>query len=164
MTISLRQASRADAPRLNAALARLSAELGDTHNATDAEIAAAGWGAAPLFRALLAEEGGVVAGGPVLGCALYSVVFSTARGGGVVHVSDLWVSAEARGAGLGRRLLAGVAADAERTWGAERMKLDVYHDSPRARVFYERLGFRPATHHDEMRLDPEGVAALKGPA
>lgn len=49
MTVSIRLAERADAARLNAALTRLSADLGDTHQATDAALEAAGWGATRPF-------------------------------------------------------------------------------------------------------------------
>lgn len=153
---TLRQATRHDAGRLNHALAQLSQTLGDTHHASDAQIAAAGWGPHPAFRAILAEQGNTV-----VGAALYSPSFSTARGGAVVYVSDLWVDTDTRGSGLGPRLLAAVVRDAQATWGAQKMKLNVYHATPRARSFYERLGFAPASGQTEMHLDATGCAALK---
>lgn len=155
--VRLRLAGPEDAGRLNRALARLSQDLGDTHRADADMIAAAGWGAHPVFRAILAELGE-----SVLGAALYSPGFSTAKGGAVAYVSDLWVSGSARGSGLGRRLLAAVARDAAETWGAERMKLNVYHATTGARDFYARLGFVPATYQAELHLDAAGCAALRG--
>ena len=153
---TIRLAGRADADRLNAALARLSAVLGDTHRARAADLAAAGWGKHPVFRAQLAERGGTV-----VGAALYSPSYSTAKGAVVVYVADLWVDDALRGQGLGPRLLAAVSADGRATWGASALKLNVYHATPRARGFYERLGFVPADHQTEMLLDAAGCAALE---
>lgn len=137
--IRLRLAERVDAPRLNAALAQLSATLGDRHRATDAQLAEAGWGAAPLFRAQLAEEGN-----ETLGAAMYSPVFSTALGGPGAYVSDLWVATAARVQGLGPRLLRAVFDDAGREWGAIYLRLVAGRDNTRARAFYARMGFEEA--------------------
>ena len=157
--MTIRLATRADAVRLNAALRRLSDDLGDTHRATDDMIARAGWGAHPSFRALIAEEGEAVTA-----VALYSPCFSTSRGGALAYISDLWVAEMQRGTGMGRRLLAEVARDAAATWGADRLKLVVYDDSPAARAFYDRLGFTPATGQTELHLDAAQCEALKGAA
>jgi ribosomal protein S18 acetylase RimI-like enzyme len=138
--IRLRLAERADAPRLNAALAQLSAALGDTHRASVAQLAEAGWGATPLFRAQLAEEAG-----EVVGAAMYSPVFSTALGGPGAYVSDLWVAEAARGQGLGPRLLRAAFADAAQEWGAIFLRLVTGRDNTRARAFYARMGFEEAT-------------------
>lgn len=156
MTVRFEVATEAQVPRLHAALARLSQDLGDTHRAGVDELRRAGFGAHPAFRAVLASEAG-----ETLGVALYSPSFSTARGGVVVYVSDLWVDAQTRGSGLGPRLLAAVLRDAQACWGAARMKLNVYHATPRARSFYERLGFSPAEGQTEMHLDETGCEALK---
>ena len=137
--IHLRLAERADAPRLNAALAQLSATLGDTHRATDAQLGEAGWGATPLFRAQLAEDAG-----KLLGTAMYSPVFSTALGGAGIYVSDLWVAEAARGRGLGPRLLRAAFADAAEVWGAGFLRLVAARDNTRARAFYARMGFEEA--------------------
>lgn len=159
MTVSIRLAERADAVRLNAALIRLSADLGDTHQATDAALEAAGWGATPAFHAQLAEVAGAI-----VGVVMYSPVFSTVRGGAGVYVSDLWVAAEQRATGLGRRLLRAAASDAARCWGAGFLKLQVYDSSPGARRFYDRLGFTAASGHTDMILQAAGFEALKGDA
>ena len=112
MTVRFEVATEAQVPRLHAALARLSQDLGDTHRAGVDELRRAGFGAHPAFRAVLASEAG-----ETLGVALYSPSFSTARGGVVVYVSDLWVDAQTRGSGLGPRLLAAVLRDAQACWG-----------------------------------------------
>lgn len=155
--VTFQVAGPRDAPLLNAALRRLSADLGDPHGADDAAIARALQGANPAARGMLALEG---AG--TVGAALYSPTFSTVRGAGV-YVSDLWVAPEARGGGLGRRLLGAVLRDAGETWGAVRLTLNVYHHSAAARAFYERLGFVPVESYTTMTLEQDAATRLKGP-
>lgn len=157
MTVTIRQAERADAERLDAALAALAKDLGDPYRATPAGLARAGWGQVPAFRAQLAEDGAVLAG-----LALYSPGLSTVRGGPGVNVSDLWVAPAHRSGGLGRLLLAAAFADAARLWGACFLRLQVYDRTPEARRFYDRLGFVPSTGHTDLILDEAGCVALKG--
>ena len=108
---------------------------------------------APSGRALLAGQGSL---------ALYSPVFSTVIGGAGAYVSDLRVAPDARATGLGRRLLAAVAADASERWGAIYLTLAVYDDSPGARAFYDRLGFAAVDGQARLSLDPAATARLKG--
>jgi len=155
-TITIRQARAADAERLNEALRHLSTHIGDTHMATADMVREHGFGPHPTFRGLLAESDG-----EVVGATIYSPLFSTAFGGAGVYVSDLWVAASTRGAGLGRRLLAAVADDARATWGAIFLKLTVYDTNADARAFYDRLEFQTAEGETVLRLDETGLAALK---
>lgn len=157
--LTIQLAGPGDADRVNGALRQLSEELGDIHRVETALIARVGWGVFPVFRAMLACRGE-----EVVGIALYSPTFSTTRGGTVAYVSDLWVTAEERGSGLGRCLLAEVFQDSSETWEARGLKLNVYHSSPKARAFYERLGFEEAAGRCEMTLDAAGCAALEGAA
>lgn len=154
--ITLRRAVPADAARLNAALRQLSEGMGDVHRASDAQIAQA---IAPggSCHALLAhrDEG-------MVGAALFSPLFSTARGMAGVYVSDLWVDAAQRGAGLGPLLLAGVRDAGAQLWGAGFLRLAVYADNPRARAFYDRLGFAHAPDEHYLTLSGAALAALKG--
>lgn len=155
--VAIRRATRDDAGRLNAALRELSWSMGDAHRATDADVARAGFGPVPAFHALIAERAEAVCG-----VALYSPVYSTVRGKAGAYVSDLWVAEAARGQRLGERLLAQVLAQAGQGWGAAFLRLAVYDDNPRARAFYERLGF--GAHADEtyLTLDGSALDALKG--
>lgn len=57
-----------------------------------------------------------------------------------LYVSSLAVAPQLRGHGAGRALVARVEAEARRR-GTPRLALDVNRDNPRARAFYERLGF-----------------------
>ena len=144
--LSYRSAMIDDAEALNAALSQLSAELGDTHRADVAALRELGWGASPAFRAILAETDD-----EVVGAALYSL-----------YVSDLWTAPSVRGKGVGKGLLAAALRDGKQVWNARFMKLDVYHSSPDARQFYERLGFRPSDEQTKMMLDEAGCTALRG--
>ena len=155
--LSYRSAMIDDAEALNAALSRLSAELGDTHRADVAALRGLGWGANPAFRAILAETDD-----EVVGAALYSPYVSTVFGSAGVYVSDLWTAPSVRGKGVGKGLLAAALRDGKQVWNARFMKLDVYHSSPDARQFYERLGFRPSDEQTKMMLDKAGCTALRG--
>ncbi len=66
--------------------------------------------------------------------------FATALRGERSHVTDVYVRPDARGSGLGTRLMAEVAARA-RELGARWVSLNVATSNRPARVFYERLGF-----------------------
>lgn len=66
--------------------------------------------------------------------------FATPLRGERSHVTDLYVRPDARGRGLGTRLMGEVAARA-RELGARWVSLNVGTSNRAARVFYERLGF-----------------------
>ncbi|OJY33735.1 GNAT family N-acetyltransferase [Gemmobacter sp. LW-1] len=140
----IRAATVEDAARVMAGLQALAADMGDPFRTTGAQVATAL--ASGAIRAELADHG----------LALWSPFLSTTRGRMGAYVSDLWVGAEARGQGLGRQLLAAVRNRAEAEFGASFLRLAVYDDNPRARVFYDRLGFTPKA--DEIWLTLEGAA------
>lgn len=144
-----------DLARLEAALRALSADLSERYATDSATLAGAVLGARPAAYGLLAQQGD-----QTLGAALFSPVFSTVRGGAGVYVSDLWVSAQARGQGLGTRLLARIAREGHARWQAIWLKLAVYEHSHGAQQFYARLGFEPTRGLQDMRLGPEGVTEL----
>jgi GNAT superfamily N-acetyltransferase len=102
--------------------------------ATEADLRHHGFGPVPQFEAILAfiddEPAGV---------ALFHARFSTWVGRPCMYLEDLYVCEPARGRGVGRRLMARLAAIAvERGWG--RIDFQVLDWNP-ARRFYERLGF-----------------------
>src|SRR5262249_3758681 len=93
-----------------------------------------GFGPSPEFRALLAEYDGRVGG-----YALYHPSWSTEYGERGLYLYDLYVREGARGHGLGRALMAALAAEAkaqDRTflWWCSK---DWNHE---AQEFYARLG------------------------
>jgi GNAT superfamily N-acetyltransferase len=103
--------------------------------ATEADLLHHGFGPEPAqFQAILAFLGD----GEPVGVALFHSRFSTWLGRPGLYLEDLYVSEAARGRGVGRRLMARLAAIAlERGWG--RIDFQVLEWNP-ARRFYEQLG------------------------
>jgi GNAT superfamily N-acetyltransferase len=102
--------------------------------ATEAQLRRHGFGDKPQFEALIAE----LDGAPV-GMALFHTRFSTWLGEPTLYLEDIVVREAARGHGVGRRLMARLAAIAlERGWG--RIDFHVLDWNP-ARGFYRKLGF-----------------------
>jgi GNAT superfamily N-acetyltransferase len=155
MTTLIRLAGVEDVPALHAGLSALSADLGDPWLSTHDDLRDAGFGARPSFAAVLAE-------GPdgLMGCAIFSPIYSTMRAAPGLFVSDLWAAPAARGTGMGPRLLAAAAAHAGDLWGARWLKLSVHKTNPRARTFYDRLGFVPDAGLDTLVLEADAFNAL----
>ena len=103
--------------------------------ATEADLVRYGFGPDPQFEAILAFVDGEPAG-----LALFHSRFSTWLGRPGMYLEDLYVTEAARGLGVGRRLMARLAAIAvERGWG--RIDFQVLDWNP-ARDFYHRLGMQ----------------------
>ncbi|MBT9244077.1 GNAT family N-acetyltransferase [Gemmobacter fulvus] len=151
----IRRAEPGEGARLNTGLRALSAEMGDTHRATDALIEAACFGPHVALYGLLAEVGD-----EVQGVVAFSPQLSTYRGAIGVYISDLWVAEAARGQGLGRRLLAAVRDEAARLWGPGYLRLTVYAHNPDARRLYDRLGFTDRASEVWMVLDGQALEVL----
>jgi GNAT superfamily N-acetyltransferase len=116
------------------------------------QIEADGFGADPLFEALIAERDGR----PV-GFVSFFRGYAGWRGKpmGIVHA--LYVLPEERRSGAARALMAAVARIAlERDW--IRIELFVEEERPAIR-FYEAIGMRDL-HHRHMRLDGEALKRL----
>jgi GNAT superfamily N-acetyltransferase len=101
--------------------------------ATEEDLRRHGFGSERRFEALLALVDGETAG-----FALFFPDFSTWRGRPGIFLEDLYVREWARRRGVGRRLMARLAAIAiERDWPA--LHFNVLDWNP-ARGFYQRLG------------------------
>jgi len=148
--------TQADVPLLDAALQQLAADLGDHYTADPGTLAAAVCGPGANCLALLA-----IRDGQAMGVVLAAPVFSTMRGGTGLFVSDLWVAQSARGEGLSRRLLARTLQEGARRNAAQFVKLAVYHDNPKARAAYDRLGFAALTGETNMILTGKPLETLK---
>lgn len=109
------------------------------------------------FEALLAERGG-----KPLGLALFFHTYSTFEGRPSVFLEDLFVREEARGTGLGRRLLAALAALAQER-GCRRLDLQVLDWNP-ARDVYAHLGFKPNEEWLPYRLSGDALERLAAEA
>ena len=133
--ITVRFATADDAPlllRLIQALAVFE-RAPDAVVATEDDLRRHGFGPEPKFEAILAFLDGQPAG-----CALFHSRFSTWLGRPGLYLEDLYVVEAARGKGVGKRLMARLAAIAvERGWG--RIDFHVLDWNP-AREFYHRLG------------------------
>jgi GNAT superfamily N-acetyltransferase len=97
-------------------------------------------------EALIAHESGT--NGPAVGFALFFHTFSTFLGRRGLWLEDIFVSPASRGAGLGRQLLARLAAIA-RERGCGRFEWSVLDWNAPAIRFYERMG---ATMLPEWRI------------
>jgi GNAT superfamily N-acetyltransferase len=134
--VMIREAVPADAGTIVRLIRALAAyeNMADLVRITDADVLRDGFGARRCFEALLAEVDG-----QAVGLALHRPSYSTFDGRPGLYVEDLFVADSARGLGIGRMLMARLAAIA-RERGCSRMTLAVLHWNP-ARDFYLRLGF-----------------------
>jgi GNAT superfamily N-acetyltransferase len=138
--VTIRAATAADAGtivRMIRALAEYERLL-DRVRIEEADVLRDGFGPRPCFECLLAESAG-----DTVGFALYMTDYSTFEGRRGIFVEDLFVTEAARGRGVGRLLLARLAALARERGGAS-LSLVVLDWNP-ARAFYDRLGFAEAS-------------------
>ncbi|HXA72590.1 MAG TPA: GNAT family N-acetyltransferase [Stellaceae bacterium] len=153
--ITLRFATAEDAGVLLALVRELAIfeNAPDAVLATEADLRRHGFGPEPRFEALLAFVDGRAAG-----FALFFPNFSTWLGKPGLFLEDIFVSEWARKLGVGRRLMAKLAAIAvERGWG--RLDFSVLHWNP-ARGFYHRLGIRHMEEWLPYRAEGDVLAAL----
>jgi ribosomal protein S18 acetylase RimI-like enzyme len=149
--LRLCKAGAEDAPVLFDLLQRLARDLGKEQEfrGSLASLVDYGFASTPAFEAIIAWRGKTP-----LGFILYFSEFSTWRGSPGIYVQDLFVSAEARGAGVGQKLIAAVIEQG-RQQGASYMRLSVHGGNERAFRFYRSLGFKPASNETTLVL--EGV-------
>ena len=121
--------------------------------ASEADLLRHGFGAEPRFEALIAFVDERPAG-----FALFFPNFSTWLGRPGLYLEDIFVADWARKLGVGRRLMARVAAIAvERQSG--RLDFSVLHWNP-ARQFYHRLGIEPLAEWLPYRAGGAALARL----
>ena len=123
----------------------------DLCHTTAEDIRREGFGERPRIEMLIAELGAE----PV-GFAMFYEPFSSWEGRSILFLEDLYVSRRARGSGLGRRLMARLAAIA-RARGCPRLDWLVTHANPAA-GFYRSLGAR---HMDDWHFYRLGGASLE---
>ena len=99
--------------------------------------------------------------GEIVGMALWYVTFSTWLGRSGIWLEDLYVSPERRGSGLGKALLATLAAVcAERGYG--RLEWWVLRWNTPSIGFYDSVGGQPMDEWLTYRLEGQELAALAG--
>ena len=97
--------------------------------------------------------------GTPVGFALYFYNYSTWMAGKGLYLEDLFVRPEARGKGIGKKLLktlAGIAADE----GCSRFDWVCLDWNEPSIAFYKKMGAVPLTDWTIYRLDGEALAAL----
>jgi ribosomal protein S18 acetylase RimI-like enzyme len=160
VTVTVRPATPADAATLVALVRELAIyerEPLSSVKMTEADVLRDGFGPERRFEALIAEADGRAAG-----FALFFHNYSTWEGRAGLYIEDIYVSEWARGLGVGRRLVAEVAAIA-RERGCPRVDLWVLHWNP-ARKFYERIGFTDMSDWTPYRLSGEALAKVAAEA
>jgi GNAT superfamily N-acetyltransferase len=156
-TVTIREAGPADAGTIVRLIRELAAyeNLVDLVRITEADVLRDGFGERRCFECLLAE-----ADGKAMGLAIHRPSYSTFDGRPGLYVEDLFVAESARGLGIGRMLMARLAAIA-RERGCSRMSLAVLHWNP-ARAFYRRLGFAEVGDWLSYQLAGDALAHLAG--
>jgi GNAT superfamily N-acetyltransferase len=160
MTISIRPATRADLP-LIAALIRdlaeyekLASDVRFDEAVLGEKLFGANGGRGPYAEVLIGELDGAAQG-----FALFFHNFSTFEGKPGIYLEDLFVRTEARGSGLGKALLAQLAALAvERD--CARLEWSVLDWNAPAIGFYKALGARAMDEWTIMRVDGAALAQL----
>jgi GNAT superfamily N-acetyltransferase len=158
-TVVIRPAQAEDA----ATLLRLIRELAEFEKlahevrASEADLIREGFGPVPRYEALLAELDG-----SAVGFALYFHNYSTFTGRPGLYLEDIFITETARGHGIGRKMMARLAAIAvERN--CARLDLWVLNWNP-ARRFYDMLGMRQMSDWLPYRLDGPGLTKLAAEA
>jgi GNAT superfamily N-acetyltransferase len=153
--IEIRAATPADIPTLLRFVRELAAfeREPDAVKASEADLLRDGFGAERRFEARI----GCVDGAPA-GFALFFTTYSTWEGRAGIWLEDLYVTPEARRSGLGRALIADLAALAVAR-GFRRLDLSVLDWNP-ARGFYERLGIKRLDSWLQYRVSGAALEAL----
>ncbi|WP_104117326.1 GNAT family N-acetyltransferase [Arthrobacter sp. B1805] len=110
------------------------------------------FGDRPTIYAHVAE-----ARGQVQGFALWFLNYSTWEGVNGIYLEDLYVRPEARGAGVGKALLANLAKIAT-TRGYARVEWSVLNWNEPSIRFYESLGARAQSEWSTFRLTGDALA------
>jgi GNAT superfamily N-acetyltransferase len=125
---------------------------------TEAQLHTALFGPTPTAHCHVAEVAG-----EVVGCAIWFVSFSTWRGVPGLYLEDLFVRPDHRGSGLGRALLAALAAVcAER--GYARLEWQVLDWNEPSIGFYRALGAVAMDEWTTYRLDGDALTAFAATA
>jgi len=158
MTLSIRPATPADLPSI-AQFIRDLAEYEKLSHEVRFDEAALGeklFGARPYAEVVIGEIDGTPQG-----FALFFHNFSTFEGKPGIYLEDLFVRPDARGAGLGKALLAHLAKlCVERD--CARLEWSVLDWNEPSIGFYKSLGAKMMDEWTVMRVDGEALPALAG--
>ncbi|MEJ6010684.1 GNAT family N-acetyltransferase [Novosphingobium aquae] len=154
--LSIRPAARTDLPLIAQFIRDLAEyeKLSDAVRFDEAVMGEKLFGARHYAEVVIGEVDG-----KAQGFALFFHNFSTFEGLPGIYLEDLFVRPEARGAGLGKALLAHLAALAVER-GCARLEWSVLDWNAPAIGFYEKLGARGMDDWTVMRLDGANLDQL----
>ena len=154
--IAVRAATPADLPLIASLIRELAdyEKLAGAVRFSDADLALHLFGARPYAEVAIGE-----ADGTAQGFALFFHNFSTFEGKPGIWLEDLFVQPAARGAGLGKALLAHLAALAAAR-GCARLELSVLDWNAPSIAFYRALGAVSMDEWTTMRVDGAALARL----
>ena len=156
MATTIRPATRADVGTILAFIRALAAyeREPDAVSATEEDLLLHGFGDQPYYSCLIAEKDGAPAG-----FALYFFDYSTWLGRPGLYLEDLFVHPEFRGLGIGKALLARVAAIAVEK-GCPRLQWEVLDWNTPAVDFYAGLGANFLDEWRNVRMTGEALEKL----
>jgi GNAT superfamily N-acetyltransferase len=128
----------------------------DAVTATEADLLRDGFGESPYYHCLIAEQDGAPAG-----FAFYFFNYSTWTGRAGLYLEDLFVNPEFRGLGIGKALLARVAAIAVEK-ECPRLQWQVLDWNQPAIDFYQGLGGEFMDAWRNVRVTGEELQKLAG--
>lgn len=154
--LTIAPATAHDVPLILALIRELAdyEQLSDQVSATEAALRASLFGERPAAEVLVARSGGEPAG-----FALFFPNYSTFLAKPGIYLEDLFVRTAFRGQGIGKALLASVAALAVAR-GCGRFEWSVLDWNDPAIGFYRRLGARPLDDWTMFRIAGAELAAL----
>ena len=160
MTIDIRHATAADRD----ALAELFHDM-DRHYWGDEAPSADEWrrflDAVVLPASKSCEIVIAEAEGRLVGLATFAIVYPAIDLSGQMFMKELYTTAEARGQGVGRRIMEFLARLA-RERRCARIDWVTERTTPRAMAFYDRLGAQRMDQRVYYRLDGEALTTLAG--
>ena len=167
--LNLRPAHPQDVPQILAFIRDLAAyeREPDAVHATEVDLLRDGFGPTKVFDCLIADwtepsaPGSDGATTPA-GFALYFHNYSTWRGHAGIHLEDIYVTPSLRGKGIGRALIARVAAIAVEE-GCPRLQWDVLEWNTPAIGFYQKMGAVMQSDWRTMRVTGEALLTLCAP-
>ena len=156
MRTIIRKATRADIPQILAFIRALAEyeHLSDAVVLTEDDLERDGFGPRPFFECLIADHDGHPAG-----YALYFFNYSTFAGRPGIYLEDLFVDPALRGQGIGKALLANVAAEAKKN-NCARFEWSVLGWNKPAIDFYRSVGGEFMDEWRIVRLTGEPLARL----
>jgi GNAT superfamily N-acetyltransferase len=154
--LEIRAARRSDVPRIFEMVLELATyeRAADEVVGTEQLLEQGLFGADPAAEALIAELGG-----EAVGFALFFATFSTWLVLPGIWLEDLYVSPEHRRAGVGRALLAHLAAIA-RERGCARLEWAALRWNEPALRFYDAIGAQRLEEWVTLRLDGDALQRL----